>query len=254
MIILDSIPTIAPKNLDKNSVKEETKQMVEAIGELQNRLFAEKKQSLLVILQGMDGTGKDSTTNDLFKDCSHAGVNVAYFKKPSDEEAAHDFIWRAHRQTPERGIIQVFNRSYYEDILIHWVHGWIDDARRDARIKHINAFENLLIEEANTTIVKFYMHISFEEQEKQLTERVEEAHKFWKHNDGDWEERKLWDKYRSAYEFALNKSELAWTILPCDQEWYRDYVAAKTILDTLKHMNPQFPALKSSLFFGEKTK
>ena len=145
-------------------------------------------------------------------------------------------------------MIKVFNRSHYEDVLIQWVHGWIDDKKRDLRIGSINAMEQLWQYDAHTTIVKFYMHISPEEQLKQLTERIEEPKKFWKHQDGDWEERKSWDKYREAYEYVINKSEVEWTILPCDQEWYRDYIAAKTIVDALEKLQLAFPPLVSEKF------
>ena len=143
------------------------------------------------MLQGMDGSGKDSTTRSLFRKCSPAGVQVTAFKKPTEEEFAHDFLWRIHDVTPGKGYVKVFNRSHYEDILIQWVHGWIDDKKRDLRMDAINSFEQLLQFDAHTTIIKFYMHISFDEQLKQLTQRIEDPKKYWKHNDGDWEERKL---------------------------------------------------------------
>lgn len=248
MIKLEDVSTRAPKSLDKDATKQKTKELIDRIGELQNMLFAEHKHSLLVVLQGMDGSGKDSTTRDLFRKCSPAGVQVTAFKKPTEEEFAHDFLWRIHKVAPEKGMIKVFNRSHYEDILIQWVHGWIDDKKRDLRMNSINAFEELLQYDAKTTIIKFYMHISPEEQLKQLTERVEDPKKYWKHNDGDWEERKLWDKYRDAYEYAINKSAVEWTILPCDQEWYRDYIAAKTVCETLENMKLTLPPLVSELF------
>lgn len=248
MINLADISTRAPKSFEKEATREKTKELVERIGELQNMLYAEHKQSLLIVLQGMDGSGKDSTTRTLFRKCSPAGVQVTAFKKPTEEEFAHDFLWRVHKVVPEKGYVKVFNRSHYEDILIQWVHGWIDDKKRERRMASINAFEELLQYDAKTTIVKFYMHISPEEQLKQLTERVEDTKKYWKHNDGDWEERKLWDKYREAYEYVLNESKIEWTILPCDQEWYRDYVAAKTVCEVLENMKMSLPPLVSELF------
>jgi PPK2 family polyphosphate:nucleotide phosphotransferase len=248
MIKLADVSTRAPKSLDKDTTKEKTKELVDRIGELQNMLYAERKHSLLIVLQGMDGSGKDSTTRGLFRKCSPAGVQVTAFKKPTEEEFAHDFLWRIHKVAPEKGMVKVFNRSHYEDILIQWVHGWIDDKKRDLRMNSINAFEELLQYDAKTTIIKFYMHISPEEQLKQLTERIEDPKKYWKHNDGDWEERKLWDKYRDAYEYAINKSTVEWTLLPCDQEWYRDYVAAKTVCETLENMKLALPPLVSELF------
>ncbi len=248
MINLAEISTRAPKSKDKDDIKEETKDLINRIGDLQNMLYAERKHSLLVVLQGMDSSGKDSTTRTLFSKCSPAGVQVSAFKKPTEEEFAHDFLWRVHKVMPEKGKVKVFNRSHYEDILIQWVHGWIDDKKRDRRMASINAFEELLQDDANTTVVKFYMHISYDEQLKQLTERIEDPKKYWKHSDGDWKERELWDKYREAYEYAINKSTIQWTILPCDQNWYRDYIAAKTVCEALENMKMTLPPLVTELF------
>lgn len=248
MIKLSEISPRAPKNFEKDSIKEQTKELVNKIKDLQNILYAEKKHSVLIVLQGMDGTGKDSTTRATFKDCSPSGVRVQSFKKPTEEEFAHDFLWRAHQVTPAKGMIHVFNRSHYEDILIQYVRGWIDDEKRERRMKSINVFEETLQYDANTTIIKFFMYMSEEEQLKQLTERIEEPKKYWKHSDGDWEERKLWDKYMKAYEYILNSSVIPWTILPCDQEWYRNYVAAKTICDKLESLKMKLPDLTSELF------
>jgi PPK2 family polyphosphate:nucleotide phosphotransferase len=245
---LSEISSKAPKHFGKDEIKNWTKDIVEKIGELQNLLYAEKKHSVLIVLQGMDGSGKDSTTRALFQNCSPVGVSVTAFKKPTEEEFAHDFLWRVHKEVPQKGMIKVFNRSHYEDILIQYVHNWIDDDKRDFRMKSINAFEELLQNDGNTTIIKFYMHISQEEQLKQLTERVEEPKKYWKHSDQDWEERKLWDKYRDAYEYCLNESTIPWTILPCDQEWYRNYIAAKTVCEKLESLKMKLPPLNSELF------
>lgn len=248
MINLAEISTRAPKSMEKDNIKEETKDLLDRIGDLQNMLYAERKHSLLIVLQGMDSSGKDSTTRTLFSKCSPAGVQVSAFKKPTEEEFAHDFLWRVHKVMPEKGMVKVFNRSHYEDILIQWVHGWIDDKKRDRRMASINMFEELLQEDANTTVVKFYMHISEDEQLKQLTERIEDPKKYWKHSDGDWKERELWDKYREAYEYAINKSSIPWTVLPCDQNWYRDYIAAKTVCEALENMKMTLPPLVTELF------
>lgn len=248
MINLSEVSTHAPKSKDKGDIKEETKDLINRIGDLQNMLYAERKHSLLVVLQGMDSSGKDSTTRTLFSKCSPAGVQVSAFKKPTEEEFAHDFLWRIHKVVPEKGMVKVFNRSHYEDILIQWVHGWIDDEKRERRMANINSFEELLQDDTNTTVVKFYMHISYDEQLKQLTERIEDPKKYWKHSDGDWEERKFWDKYREAYEYAINKSSIPWTVLPCDQDWYRDYIAAKTVCEALENMKMTLPPLVTELF------
>lgn len=247
-INISKIATRAPKDLDKDTAKARTKEYTERIGELQNRLYAEGKQSLLIVLQGMDGSGKDGTTRGLFRYCSPAGVQVCTFKKPTEEEFAHDFLWRVHKQMPEKGYVKVFNRSHYEDVLIQWVHGWIDDKRREKRMKAINAFEDLLISDAKTTVLKLFLHISEEKQKEKLQERIDEPHKYWKHSDGDWEERKLWAKYQDAYNYVLNNSAVAWEIIPCDNEWYRDYLSAKIVCETLEKMNPEYPPLQTTVF------
>jgi polyphosphate kinase 2 (PPK2 family) len=149
---------------------------------------------------------------------------------------------------PQKGEITIFNRSYYEDILIQYVHGWIDDKRRDVRMEAINAFEKLLDADNNTTVLKFFLNIGYEKQEEKLTERVNVRKKQWKHSDGDWEERKLWDKYQTAYQYILDNSKIKWTTVPCDNDWYRNYVVAKELHKTLTDLNPKYPELVSKIF------
>lgn len=233
---LANIPTTAPEHLSKKKIKEETEALVERLGELQHIMYAQGKYSMLVIMQGMDASGKDGAVRNVFRDCTIAGLDLVSFKKPTEEEFAHDFLWRVHRWAPMKGQLTIFNRSHYEDILIQYVHGWIDDARREARMKAINAFEDLIQVDNNTLIFKFYMHISNEEQEVQLRERLEDPAKFWKHNDGDWEERKHWEKYMAAYEWAIERSTTPWHICPVDNRWYRDYFMAKTIVEALEKL------------------
>jgi PPK2 family polyphosphate:nucleotide phosphotransferase len=245
---LKNTSTRAPKDIDKDQAKEQTKEYVKRIGELQNLMYASRKHSLLLVLQGMDASGKDGTTKGLFRASSAAGVSAYSFKKPSEEEFAHDFLWRVHKLAPERGYVRVFIRSHYEDILVQHVHGWIDAAKRDRRMASINAFEQLLQEDSHTVVLKFFLHISPEEQLEKLQERVDDPTKNWKHNDGDWEERKLWDDYQAAYEYVLDKSAIKWHIIPADQEWYRDYLAAKIVCETLEALNMDYPPLKSELF------
>ncbi len=192
----------------------------------------------------MDSSGKDGATANVFSRCSPAGVGFQAFKKPSDEEFAHDFLWRVHKAAPAKGQIKIFNRSHYEDILIQRVHGWIDEERVTKRINAINAFEELLEFDNNTKVLKFYMHLSHERQGEKLQERIDDPDKNWKHNEGDWEERKLWDKYRECYEDAINRSSIPWSIVPVDSRWYRDYVIAKKVADTLEGLNMSFPVLE----------
>ncbi|NNF33178.1 MAG: polyphosphate kinase [Saprospiraceae bacterium] len=243
MIKLSEFPTTAPKGLNKKYIKEETKEIAKRIAELHEIMVAEKKHSLLVVLQGMDTSGKDGSTHETFKYCTPVGLSAYGFKKPTDEEFAHDFLWRVHKQTPGKGEIKVFVRSHYEDVLIQRVHKWIDDDRVTARINAINAFEENLINDNNTTILKFYMHLSKERQLEKLQERIDNPDKNWKHNPGDWKERKHWDAYMNAYEDAINRSTVPWIIAPVDQRWYRNYFIAKKVCDTLESLNMKKPIL-----------
>lgn len=241
LIQLSAFSTEAPKGLKKKAIQEETAQLIARLGELQRTMYAEGKYSMLVILQGMDASGKDGAVRKVFADCTIAALDLVSFKAPTEEEKGHDFLWRVHKVVPRKGNLTIFNRSHYEDILIQRVHNWIDQARVDKRMQAINAFEELLSFDANTLIFKFYMHISKEEQEVQLQQRLDDPTKFWKHNDGDWEERKLWDQYMTAYEYAFNESTIPWYICPVDNRWYRDYFIAKTLVDTLEKLNMELP-------------
>ena len=241
MIKLSAISTEAPQDLEKKDFKEETAKLVERLGELQNIMYAEGKHSMLVILQGMDGSGKDGAVRNVFHTCTIAGLNMVSYKKPSEEEFAHDFLWRVHEHVPEKGMTTIFNRSHYEDILIQRVHNWIDNDRLKKRMAAINAFEDLIQFDNNTLIIKFYMHISLEEQGVQLQQRLDDPTKFWKHNAADWEERKLWDKYMDAYEYAINNSTTPWHICPVDNRWYRNYFMAKTIVEELEKLKMKLP-------------
>ncbi len=244
MIKLNEISTTPPDGVDKSDIRDKTNKYVREIADFQEVMYAEKKQSLLIVLQGMDSSGKDGATRNVFKRCSPAGVNFYAFKKPTDEEFAHDFLWRVHKQTPPKGEITIFNRSHYEDILIQRVHGWISEDHAKKRIKSINAFEQLIGYDSNTTILKFYMHLSNERQLEKLQERIDEPRKNYKHNPGDWEERKLWDKYIDCYEKAINESDIPWNIVPVDARWYRDYVIAKKVAETLASFDMKYPPLK----------
>ena len=245
MIRLSEIPTRAPKELNKKYIKKQTDEIARRIAELHETMIAEKKHSLLVVLQGMDTSGKDGATHETFKYCTPVGLSAYGFKKPTDEEFAHDFLWRVHKQTPGKGEIKVFVRSHYEDILIQRVHKWIDDERVTARINAINAFEENLINDNNTTILKFYMHISKERQLEKLQERIDNPEKNWKHNPGDWKEREHWEEYMAAYEDAINRSSVPWIIAPVDQRWYRNYFIAKKVCETLESLNMRKPIIEN---------
>ncbi|MBK8372560.1 MAG: polyphosphate kinase [Saprospiraceae bacterium] len=233
-----STPTVPTEEFNKKKLVKETEKMAAQIGALQHKLYAEGKKSLLVILQGVDASGKDGTVKNVFKSCNPTGIDVYGFKKPTEEEFAHDFLWRVHKVVPQKGNIMIFNRSHYEDILIQRVHNWITEERVHYRMKAINAFEQLLEFDNNTKVLKFYLHISKEEQETRLQERIDDPEKRWKHNEGDWEERKHWDAYMKCYEYVFTESEIPWHIIPADKGSYRNYLIAKKVLQTLTEMNP----------------
>jgi PPK2 family polyphosphate:nucleotide phosphotransferase len=238
---LSGFSTLPPKGAKKDNIKKETEKLVKRLGELQHLLYAEAKHAVLVIFQGMDASGKDGAVRNVFSKCTVAGLDLVSFKKPTEEEFAHDFLWRVHRWAPQKGCLTIFNRSHYEDILIQRVHGWIDMQRVKKRMAAINALEELLQFDNNTVIFKFYMHISQAEQELQLRERLEDPSKFWKHKDADWKEREKWPQYMKAYEYAINQSVIPWYICPVDKRWYRDYFIAKTIVERLETLDMRLP-------------
>lgn len=244
-IKLGDIDTRAPKGLDKQETKEKLVKILEDLDELQNLLYAESKHSILVVIQGMDASGKDGTIRNVFGKLNPQGVLVQSFKVPTAEELAHDFLWRIHAHAPKKGYIQLFNRSHYEDILITRVHNWIDEETARRRMRAINDFERLLTEHNDTHILKFYLHISFDEQKQRLEERIRNPSKQWKYNEDDFREAKLWDKYMESYEDCFeNCNEVPWMIVPADQNWYKEYLIAHTLRDTLRDLNMQYPGLK----------
>ncbi len=244
-VVLSNMDTRAPKSLDKEKTKSKTKALLEELDGLQNLLFAEAKHSILVLIQGMDASGKDGLIKDVFTHMNPMGVQVKSWKAPTPEELSHDFLWRIHKHTPAKGMIQIHNRSHYEDILVTRVHKWINDDTAQKRIKAINNFEELLIENNQTTILKFYLHISHEEQKQRLEERMHIQEKMWKYNENDLKESALWDTYRFYYEAAINEcNNVPWYIIPSDQNWYKNYLIAEKLVSTLKSFNMKFPGLK----------
>lgn len=244
MIKLNKVSTLPPQEVDEEKLRDLVGEYGRDIADLQELLYANGKKSMLVVLQGMDTSGKDGTTEKVFRYCTPNGVHAFSFKKPTDLEFSHDFLWRVHKVVPPKGKIHVFNRSHYEDILIQRVHNWIDDEKRDRRMKAINDFEDLLTHDANTIVLKFFLHISKDKQAEKLKERREVQRKFWKYNPGDWKEREYWDDYQKAYEYVLNESAIPWTIVPADKRWYRNYVVAKKVRQTLLDLNMSYPPLK----------
>ncbi|RYZ25295.1 MAG: polyphosphate kinase [Chitinophagaceae bacterium] len=248
MAVLKGINTRAPKELDKQETKKQTEEVKAKLDELQNLLYAEGKHSVLIVMQGMDASGKDGAIKNVFGGLNPQGIAVQSFKSPTAEELAHDFLWRINRHTPAKGMIQVFNRSHYEDVLITRVHGWCNNETAEKRFKAINHFEKLLQEHSNTIILKFYLHLSPLEQKERLTERVENPAKRWKYNAQDFEEAKLWDKYMEMYEDVFEKcNDPEWTIVPADQNWYKEFIIAKKLADTLERLNMKFPEPEETL-------
>lgn len=243
MIKLSNFLTTPPKGFKKDDCVRKTDHMTRRIGELQHIMFAEKKQNLLVVFQGMDASGKDGATTGVFQFCNPTGIDAIPFRKPTDLEFSHDFLWRIHPHAPAKGQIKVFIRSHYEDVLIQRVHNWIDTPKALARIDAINHFEELLQNHNNTTILKFYLHISKERQQEKLQERIDDPSKQWKHNPADWKEREHWDSYMKAYEDVINKSTIPWIIVPVDKRWYRDYFIAEQVLKTLEGFDMKLPGL-----------
>lgn len=245
MAKLLTLSTRAPQDLDKKSTKDLTVQLKEQLNSLQNLLYAESKHAVLVILQGMDASGKDGAIRNVLSGLNPQGVQVKSFKVPTEEELGHDFLWRIHGHTPAKGMIQVFNRSHYEDVLVTRVKGWCDDETAKKRFRAINDFEWLLQEHANTKVLKFYLHISPEEQQERLNERIHNPEKSWKYNANDFAEAKLWDAYHNMYEDVFaHCNAVPWTIVPADQNWYKEYLITQTLVNTLAGLNMQYPSLK----------
>lgn len=228
---------------DRKAAEEQSVKDGDAIDKLQDRLYAEGKRAVLVVLQGTDTAGKDGTIKHVFKETGALGVVVTSFKKPSEEELGHDFLWRAHIAAPRRGFIGIFNRSHYEDVLVGLVRKLApkDDIKK--RYDQINAFEKVLVENG-TTVLKFMLHISKKEQRERLQARLDEPQSRWKFNPSDLDDRKLWGKFLAAYEIMLDRCSTAWApwhVIPADHKWARNAAIAAIVRETLEEMNPQYP-------------
>jgi PPK2 family polyphosphate:nucleotide phosphotransferase len=244
-IKLKDISTRAPKELDKSQTKATTEKLLEEFSELQNLLYAAASHALLIVIQGMDASGKDGAIRNVLSSVNPQGVMVHSFKVPTAEELTHDFLWRIHKVSPAKGMIQVFNRSHYEDILVTRVHGMCDDDTARERMRAINDFEELLTKHNNTAILKFYLHVSHEEQVERLKERIDDKTKQWKYNARDFDESALYDKYHQMYEDCFRHCDkVPWTIVPSDQNWYKEYLMTKTIVEALRALKMEYPGLK----------
>lgn len=228
---------------DKEAAEEATKENSKAIDALQDALWAERSRALLIILQGIDTSGKDGTVRAVFNRCGPLGVQVTPFGRPSEEELAHDFLWRIHMAAPKKGVIGVFNRSQYEDVLVVKVRSLAPRAMVERRYEQINAFEKHLVDNG-TTVLKFMLNISKDEQRERLQARLDDRDKNWKFNPGDLEDRKLWDSFQGAYATALDRcstEHAPWRVVPADRKWQRNAIIAQVVRKTLEDMSPQYP-------------
>lgn len=234
---------------DKAASKARVADLAAELAKFQDRFYALRKEKLLLVLQGMDTSGKDGTIRSVFQAIDPLGVRAVSYRAPTEPEKDRDFLWRHHRDVPGKGEIVIFNRSHYEAILIEYVRGWIDDAERKRRLAHIVDFEKVLAE-TGTTIVKCFLHISKEEQRRRLQERIDDPEKNWKFNPQDLEERKLWDKYQDAYEVLLGATGTAhapWYIVPADSKTHRNLMISEILLATLRKLAPAYPSPQQNL-------
>lgn len=249
IVLADFDPDTCEHYKKKKNIKAELEKQRDRLINLQRRLYAENQHSLLIVLQAMDTGGKDGTIKNVFQGVNPQGCRVWSFKKPSDEEASHDFLWRYHQRTPRRGMITIFNRSHYEDILIVRVKQMVPEEVWRKRYHTINEFEQMLTLN-NITVIKFFLHISRDEQKQRLESRLQNPDKRWKFSANDVKERLLWDDYQKAYEDAINNCSTTyapWYIVPANKKWYRNLVIARTLADTIEAMNPQYPAVEPGL-------
>lgn len=240
---LNQYATSFQGELDKKTGKSQLKERNKALRDIQELMYAEDKQKLLVVLQGIDTSGKDGTIEHVFGDVNPQGTKVISFKVPTKKELAHDYLWRVHQHTPGDGEIVIFNRSHYEDVLVVRVHDLAPKEVWKKRYDHINAFEKLLADEG-TTIRKFFLHISKEEQARRFLARLDRPQKRWKFNPGDLEEREYWEDYKAAFEDMLSKTSTPWApwyVVPSDRKWYRNLVVANVVQEALENLGMAFP-------------
>ena len=214
------------------------------LSDLQYRLYAEGKQSMLVVLQAMDAGGKDGTVNHVLSAMNPQGCDVHGFKKPSTEEMAHDFLWRVHRACPRRGQVGIFNRSHYEDVLVVRVHNLVPRKVWSKRYARINEFERLLSDNG-TRVLKFYLHIDKDEQLRRFKQRIDDPKRHWKISESDYSEREYWDDYQAAFEAVLSRCSTArapWFVIPANHKWFRNLAVSRIMVEALREMHPEFPS------------
>lgn len=233
-----------PGALSEKSAIKATTSIAKKIRALQFQLYAENKQSLLIVLQGLDAAGKDGTIKHVLGMMNPQGCTVTGFKQPTTLELRHDFLWRIHQHSPAQGEVAIFNRSHYEDVLVARVHQLCPKAQIDLRYDQINHFESLLTTQSKTQVIKFFLHISPEEQLARFAARLEDPTKNWKISTSDYIERESWDAYQEAYKLVLEKTNTPtapWYVIPSDNKWYRNYAVASIVLETLEAMAPKLP-------------
>ncbi|NOZ38239.1 MAG: polyphosphate kinase 2 family protein [Gammaproteobacteria bacterium] len=241
--LADIDPDFKGHHENKAAVQDEIACYAKRMQELQYLLYAENRRSLLIVLQAMDAAGKDGTIRHVLGYMNPQGCRIAAFKVPSVEEAAHDFLWRVHRRAPARGEVVVFNRSHYEDVLVTRVHKRIEKKIWQARYAQINAFEKLLTENG-THILKFFLHISADEQLQRFHKRIKDPARHWKISESDYSERQYWENYQQAYTDTLNRcntEQAPWYVIPANHKWFRNLAVSRIVVETLEGLNMQFP-------------
>jgi PPK2 family polyphosphate:nucleotide phosphotransferase len=240
---LDRLDPAATPGYDRESAEAVLAKGLERLESLQERLYAESKRRILIVLQGIDAAGKDGTVKHVMTAFNPAGVSVVSFKVPSEVERAHDYLWRVHPHVPGNGEITIFNRSHYEEVLVVRVHDFVKESVWRRRYEQINDFERILTEEG-VTILKFFLQISPEEQLQRFQDRIDDSTKRWKFKSADLDERKLWDKYTAAFNEALSRCSTKaapWYVIPADKKWYRNLAVADIIGDVLDELDPKYP-------------
>ena len=239
----------APGKGDKDETMDAVRELRQQLRDLQERLYAENKQSLLIVLQALDAGGKDGTIKHVFKGVNAQGTRVTSFKQPSEDELKHDFLWRVHKCTPGKGEIGIWNRSHYEDVLVVRVHDLVPESVWRRRYGVINDFEHEL-SVARTQVVKFFLHISKEEQAERFQDRLDQPDKRWKFSQADLTERNRWDDYQEAFEDAITRTSTEhapWYVIPADHKWYRNWAVLSVLVETLRAMDPQYPEPEQNL-------
>lgn len=246
---LDRVSSQPPRGTDRARIEKLTDALEQELAELDDLLYFARQHAVLVVFQGRDAAGKDGAIRKVLDHCNAQGVRVESFKVPTEEELGHDFLWRVHRKVPARGEIVLFNRSHYEDVVVTRVHGLYPPDVIEPRYEAINHFETLLAQNG-TVILKFFLHVSADEQKERLLEREQEREKAWKLSAGDWKERESWDDYTRAYDLALARCAspaLPWHIVPADRKWYRNYIVLKTVVEGLRPFKAEWLESLSAL-------